>query len=120
MEPSIEIKKYNFTFLGLFTTLLLSVIPIFNNKPLMACLCCRFGVNSVTGMLTINPVAEEDDGEYRCVASNPAAKVERNLKLHVLVPPKVPLLLNITASTNNEAILSCRAKGRPLPSISFK
>lgn len=80
----------------------------------------RFTVNAVTGLLVINPVQEEDDGEYKCVASNPAAKVERHFKIQVLVPPKIPLLKNITVDLGKDSVFECRAKGRPLPTISFK
>nr|XP_018899969.1 PREDICTED: fasciclin-2-like [Bemisia tabaci] len=80
----------------------------------------RFMVNEHTGILTINHALKDDDGEFRCVANNPAGSVEKAVKVTVIVKPKIFNLRNISAAVNHEAKLECQATGNPLPNISFR
>lgn len=80
----------------------------------------RFTVNEITGTMTINPVQESDHAEYKCVASNAAAKVERIIKISVISKPKITPVKNVTVLVNKDAVLECLARGRPRPQISFR
>ncbi|EEB14179.1 Fasciclin-2 precursor, putative [Pediculus humanus corporis] len=80
----------------------------------------RFGVNELTGTMTINPVEEKDHGEYKCVASNAAANAERIIKISVSSKPKIAPNKNVTVVINEDVKLECLARGRPAPKISFK
>lgn len=70
--------------------------------------------------MVIDPVHENDHGEYKCVASNAAANVERIIKLSVKVRPKISEIKNVSIPINRFVELECLARGRPLPEISFR
>ncbi|KAK6633974.1 hypothetical protein RUM44_004581 [Polyplax serrata] len=80
----------------------------------------RFGVNELTGTMTINPVEEKDHGEYKCVASNAAANAERIIKISVSSKPKIAPIKNVTQVITRDVRLECLARGRPAPKISFR
>ncbi|KAM7350494.1 neural cell adhesion molecule fasciclin 2 isoform 1-T1 [Cochliomyia hominivorax] len=80
----------------------------------------RFQVNPLTGLLNINSVTQDDYGIYTCIAKNDAGVVDRNTKLNVLIRPSVYELYNTTGVSQKEVALTCRAKGRPAPEITFR
>lgn len=80
----------------------------------------RFQVNSLTGLLTINSVQENDYGTYTCIAKNDAGVVDQKTKLNVLVRPQIYELYNVTGVSGKEIAITCRSKGRPAPAISFR
>ncbi|XP_062138031.1 fasciclin-2 isoform X3 [Drosophila sulfurigaster albostrigata] len=80
----------------------------------------RFQVNPQTGLLTISSVMQEDYGTYTCMAKNAAGLVDQKTKLNVLVRPAVYELYNVTGVTGKEIAITCRARGRPAPAITFR
>nr|CAD7605377.1 unnamed protein product [Timema genevievae] len=80
----------------------------------------RFGVNELTGVLTITRVTKEDDGEYVCVAKNAAGSVERTVRLSVVIKPIVVTYRNISIAMEKDATLQCSASGRPSPFVTFR
>jgi neurocan core protein len=80
----------------------------------------RFSVEKHTGVLTIRDVSKDDDGEYKCVATNAAGKTERVVKINVILKPRIVAYKNISIPTGNEARLSCSAFGRPMPAVTFR
>lgn len=80
----------------------------------------RFSVEKHTGVLTIRDVSKDDDGEYKCVATNAAGKIERTVKINVTLKPRIVTYKNISIPTDKEARLSCSASGRPMPTVTFR
>ncbi|KAL9884766.1 fasciclin-2 isoform X3 [Glossina fuscipes] len=80
----------------------------------------RFNVNPLTGLLTINAVTQDDYGTYTCIAKNDAGVVDQKTKLNVLVRPSIYEMYNVTGVSHKEIALTCRAKGRPAPEITFR
>lgn len=80
----------------------------------------RFSVDKHTGVLTIRGVSKDDDGEYKCIAMNAAGKIERIVKLAVILKPRIVTYKNISIPTDKEARLSCSASGRPMPTVTFR
>ncbi|EDW25988.1 GL14196 [Drosophila persimilis] len=80
----------------------------------------RFQVNPHTGLVTINSVREDDYGTYTCLAKNKAGVVDQKTKLNVLVRPAIYELYNVTGGRTKEIAITCRAKGRPAPAITFR
>ncbi|XP_021918912.1 fasciclin-2 isoform X4 [Zootermopsis nevadensis] len=80
----------------------------------------RFSVDRLTGVLTIRDVSKDDDGGYKCVATNAAGKIEHALKINVTLKPRIVAYKNISIPTNKQARLSCSASGRPMPTVTFR
>ncbi|KAJ4436724.1 hypothetical protein ANN_16856 [Periplaneta americana] len=80
----------------------------------------RFSVDKHTGVLTIRGVIKEDDGDYKCEAVNQAGKIERTVKVTVVVKPRIVAYKNISIPDDKEAKLSCSASGNPMPSVTFR
>ncbi|XP_034489459.1 fasciclin-2 isoform X3 [Drosophila innubila] len=80
----------------------------------------RFTVNALTGLLTVSSVTQEDYDTYTCIAKNGAGVVDQKTKLNVLVRPSVYELYNVTGVSGKEIAITCRAKGRPAPAITFR
>ncbi len=49
-----------------------------------------------TGHLTAYQLHREDEGEYTCIAENPAGRLEAKTQLDVVIRPKVQELYNKT------------------------
>jgi neurocan core protein len=80
----------------------------------------RFSVEKHTGVLTIRDVSKDDDGEYKCVATNAAGKAESVVKINVVLKPRIVAYKNISIPTGNKTSLSCSAFGRPMPDVTFR
>lgn len=80
----------------------------------------RFSVNALTGQLDISRVEQDDHDTYSCVAKNAAGISESTTKLNVLIRPKILEFMNITVPETSDAVLACRAFGRPPPEITFR
>lgn len=80
----------------------------------------RFSVEKNTGVLTIRDISKDDDGAYKCVATNAAGKAESFVKINVILKPHIVAYKNISIPTGNEARLSCSAFGRPIPTVTFR
>lgn len=80
----------------------------------------RFGVDADTGVLTITNVNREDAGEYQCTATNAAGTASTNIKVNVIVKPKIMEFVNSTVVQDKEANLVCKAFGRPPPQVTFR
>lgn len=70
--------------------------------------------------MVIDTVHENDHGEYKCVASNAAANIERIIKLNVNIKPKIYDIKNVSVPVNRDIKLDCVARGRPRPTITFR
>ncbi|XP_076169272.1 neural cell adhesion molecule fasciclin 2 isoform X2 [Ptiloglossa arizonensis] len=79
-----------------------------------------FGVDPDTGVLTITNVKREDAGEYECTATNAAGTASTNIRVNVIVKPKIMEFLNTTVVQDKEANIVCKAFGRPPPQITFR
>lgn len=81
----------------------------------------RYSVVAHNGQMSSTRVEENDRGTYTCIASNSAGFVEKRMKLNVIVKPKIYELKNVTVPINfDNTNLTCKAKGRPPPSITFR
>ncbi|XP_011642324.1 fasciclin-2 isoform X3 [Pogonomyrmex barbatus] len=80
----------------------------------------RFGVDPVTGVLTITNVNREDAGEYQCSAINAAGIATTNIQVNVIVKPKIMEFLNVTVVEKKSAEIKCKAFGRPPPEVTFR
>lgn len=80
----------------------------------------RFGVNPVTGVLTITNVNREDVGEYQCTAANAAGIATANIQVNVIVKPKIMEFLNNTVVEGKNVDITCKAFGRPPPKVTFR
>ncbi|XP_057328888.1 fasciclin-2 isoform X2 [Microplitis mediator] len=80
----------------------------------------RFGVDRDTGVLTITDVRREDSGEYQCIAENPAASANINIRVNVIEKPKIMEFINRTQAVQKDVEITCKAYGRPPPVVVFK
>lgn len=80
----------------------------------------RYTVNKLTGVLSLNKISRSDNGQFKCVASNAAGSIERLFNVVVLIKPEVLDVTNVSVPINNEARVTCKANGNPLPSIKFR
>ncbi|KAF6212589.1 hypothetical protein GE061_013115 [Apolygus lucorum] len=80
----------------------------------------RFSVNEHTGVLQINKVTRDDNGDFVCFASNGAGSVEHPVRVTVIIKPHVLEIRNISVPTGQEGVLECRATGNPLPVVTFR
>lgn len=80
----------------------------------------RYSVNKVTGVLSLNKISRNDNGEFKCVASNAAGMIERSVNVVVLIKPEILDVTNVSVPVNNVARITCTANGNPLPAIVFK
>ncbi|XP_011165129.3 fasciclin-2 isoform X2 [Solenopsis invicta] len=80
----------------------------------------RFGVDPVTGVLTITNVNREDAGEYQCTAANAAGIATANILVNVIVKPKIMEFLNKTTVEGKDVEIKCKAFGRPPPEVTFR
>ncbi|XP_029170812.1 fasciclin-2 isoform X2 [Nylanderia fulva] len=80
----------------------------------------RFGVDPITGVLTITNVNREDAGEYQCTATNAAGTTTANIQVNVIVKPKIMEFVNKTVVEGSNTEIMCKAFGRPPPEIAFR
>lgn len=80
----------------------------------------RFGVDPVTGVLTITNVNRDDLGEYQCTAANAAGIATANIQVNVIVKPKIMEFLNKTVVEGKNVDIKCKAFGRPPPEVTFR
>lgn len=81
----------------------------------------RFSVVAHKGQMSVTRVEENDRGVYTCLARNSAGFVEKKTRLNVIVKPKIYELKNVTVPIGADYTnLTCKAKGRPPPSVTFR
>ncbi|XP_076639509.1 neural cell adhesion molecule fasciclin 2 isoform X2 [Colletes latitarsis] len=80
----------------------------------------RFGVDADTGVLTITNVNRNDAGEYECRATNAAGYADTNIRVNVIVKPKIMEFLNSSVVQDHQAYIICKAFGRPPPQVTFR
>ena len=80
----------------------------------------RFSVNEDTGVMNIRNVNRDDDGEYQCTAANAAGTANMNIRINVIVKPKIMEFDNKTIPVGKDVELMCKAFGRPPPTIMFR
>ncbi|XP_012538575.1 fasciclin-2 isoform X2 [Monomorium pharaonis] len=80
----------------------------------------RFGVDPVTGVLTITNVNRNDAGEYQCSAVNAAGHATGNILVNVIVKPKIMEFVNKTVVEGKDVDIQCKAFGRPPPRVTFR
>jgi neurocan core protein len=80
----------------------------------------RFGVDPITGSLTITNVNREDAGEYQCSAANAAGIATANIQVNVIVKPKIMEFQNRTVVEGKTVEITCKAFGRPSPEVTFR
>ena len=77
-------------------------------------------VDEVSGELTILDLRPDQDGLYRCTATNPAGSDTAEATLRVLTKPKLEKFLNVTADVDSTAEFRCMYSGDPKPNIIFQ
>ncbi|KAM4722858.1 hemicentin-1 [Rhinophrynus dorsalis] len=71
-----------------------------------------------TGALQIAFVQPDDAGQYTCVAENTAGYVSSNMKLTVLIPPRIlKSTKDVSVVINSQAVIPCSTHGVPSPTI---
>ena len=77
--------------------------------------------DSATGTLTIPNISKEDEGNYTCLASSRAGKLEASAFIRVNVKPFIDTLENVTVLEGVKSVsLICTARGDPRPSIHWQ
>ncbi|XP_076366885.1 fasciclin-2-like isoform X3 [Tachypleus tridentatus] len=77
-------------------------------------------VDKNKGTLTILKVRKDDEGQYVCMAKNPAGDARKMIMLNVIVKPKIVTLENATVGISKTAVLECRAIGDPQPQMTIR
>ncbi|KAL3884597.1 hypothetical protein ACJMK2_024728 [Sinanodonta woodiana] len=80
----------------------------------------RIFIDEVHGELRIDPLRKDDEGQYKCQASNEAGSAEAQARLDVQVPPDIIEIRNATGEENGGAVITCRASGDPAPEMKWK
>ncbi|XP_030853395.1 hemicentin-1 isoform X1 [Strongylocentrotus purpuratus] len=77
----------------------------------------NFYVNT-DGGLVIQQMSVAEEGQYRCVASNIAGNVSKDVRITILVPPSIePGNTEYAVVAGGSIILSCEAYGIPMPEV---
>uniref|UniRef100_T1JAL9 Down syndrome cell adhesion molecule-like protein Dscam2 n=1 Tax=Strigamia maritima TaxID=126957 RepID=T1JAL9_STRMM len=71
----------------------------------------------VVGFLNITYTKPEDGGDYKCVATNPAGKVEHSARLNVHGPPAIRPIRKISALAGGDSMIRCPYYGYPIDSV---
>ncbi|GBM75398.1 Hemicentin-1 [Araneus ventricosus] len=70
--------------------------------------------------LVIDPLTEEDAGNYTCIVNSRGSTASYTTSLQVLIPPSWTLMPNdIEASNGDNLMLNCKASGTPKPTITW-
>ena len=78
-------------------------------------------VNPDTGTLRIENISKEDEGNYSCIARTRAGDIEATAYIIINIKPSIESFEDLTVLEGiNEAPLSCKVIGDPLPSIHWK
>ncbi|XP_024084690.1 Down syndrome cell adhesion molecule-like protein Dscam2 [Cimex lectularius] len=78
-------------------------------------------VDQFNSILLIESLSPEHNGNYSCVARNPAAEVVHTQRLVVNVPPKWIIEPgDVSVERNKNVLMNCQAQGVPPPSITWK
>ncbi|KAK3583046.1 hypothetical protein CHS0354_003987 [Potamilus streckersoni] len=80
----------------------------------------RINIDEVHGELKIQILRKDDEGQYKCQASNEAGIAEAQARLDVQVPPNIVEVRNATGMENGAAVISCKASGDPAPEMKWK
>lgn len=82
----------------------------------------RFHVMTADDVFFIAQVKPEDEGVYRCTASNSEGQISINVTLTVQQPPSFtePMRRNKVVNEGQTAVLECMAEGRPKPLLTWK
>ncbi|KAL3267024.1 hypothetical protein HHI36_011167 [Cryptolaemus montrouzieri] len=75
----------------------------------------------VQGGLLIKNVRESDDGVYKCTAvvSTTGQFKSREIKVEVLIPPKVETIQEVSVVEGESAFVKCKATGKPPPKYTW-
>ncbi|OQV13375.1 Fasciclin-2 [Hypsibius exemplaris] len=76
-------------------------------------------VDPVTGTMTINDLQKRHQGDYKCIAKNPAGIIEKIASLFVAEIPRFDIVSNTTESEGGSATLQCTARGDPAPTLQY-
>jgi neurocan core protein len=80
----------------------------------------RIHIDSQAGAVHFRPVLKEDEGNYKCKASNDVGFEEATGKLSVIVPPVIINYDNRTGMESSTGKLDCVVNGDPEPTMSFR
>ncbi|XP_062607304.1 leucine-rich repeats and immunoglobulin-like domains protein 3 [Saccostrea cucullata] len=82
----------------------------------------RFHVMTADDVFFIAQVKPEDEGVYRCTASNSEGQISINVTLSVQQPPSFtePMRRTKIVNEGQTAVLECMAEGRPKPVLTWK
>lgn len=80
-----------------------------------------YHVNFLEGTLKIDRVNEQfDDGEFLCIAKNPAGSAEMPVSMAVDIRPSIVVFENKTVEEHGQVTLECRSDGKPTPKIEIR
>lgn len=81
----------------------------------------RWTLEKDTGHLIAHHLKREDEGEYTCIAENPAGRIEAKARLDVVIKPKIQELYNKTLAVGTASgSIICKASGDPMPEIIWR
>ncbi|XP_039300618.1 LOW QUALITY PROTEIN: Down syndrome cell adhesion molecule-like protein Dscam2, partial [Nilaparvata lugens] len=78
-------------------------------------------VDRFNSILLVESLSPEHNGNYTCVAANPAAQVMHTQRLVVNVPPRWSIEpVDASVERNRHVVINCQAQGVPEPTITWK
>ncbi|GAU88526.1 hypothetical protein RvY_01211-2 [Ramazzottius varieornatus] len=79
----------------------------------------RHSVDPVTGALTVNDLMKRDQGDYKCMATNPAGTVDATAQLFVVEKPRFDIVSNTTEAFGRSTSITCTVRGDPAPELQY-
>lgn len=76
--------------------------------------------SDLDGILHIEKVTKDDDGEFKCVATNKAGHDEKSVRLLVQSKPEIIEVVNGTAVVGRSGQIDCYVYGNPQPNVTIR
>ncbi|KAL3884621.1 hypothetical protein ACJMK2_024748, partial [Sinanodonta woodiana] len=80
----------------------------------------RIIIDKVNGVLQMYHIRKDDEGQYKCKASNEAGSSESQARVDVQVRPNITEIHNAIGEENGGAVITCKASGDPAPELTWK
>ncbi|KAL3884618.1 hypothetical protein ACJMK2_024745, partial [Sinanodonta woodiana] len=80
----------------------------------------RFLIDKIHGELKIDPIINDDEGQYKCQATNEAGSTNTQARLDIQVPSDIIEIRNAYGEENGGAVITCKASGDPAPDMKWK
>lgn len=89
-----------------------------NRQPVFSDL--RKTIDGDAGLIYYRPLTKEDEATYKCTAFNTAGNDSKPSFLHVIVPPTIYSVKNVTQTENLTTTLICESFGDPPPDMTYR